>query len=136
VTPAPAGSGDPAKPESRSGKTPSEEPSAPSYFTRRHRQIPALAALLTLVAGALDILSVITPGLRSRARGVNHVLPGALAHSATALTLVFGIMLVLLARALRRRKRRAWRATVILLAASTVSHVVTSSSPSSRSSCW
>jgi lysyl-tRNA synthetase class 2 len=72
----------------------------------------------------LDILSAITPGIRSRARGLNHVLPGALAHSAAALTLVVGILLVLLARALRRRKRRAWRATVVLLAASTVSHVI------------
>jgi lysyl-tRNA synthetase, class II len=83
-----------------------------------------MAALLTFLAGVLDILSAITPGLRSRARGLNHVLPGALAHSAAALTLVVGILLVLLARALRRRKRRAWRATVVLLAASTVSHVI------------
>ena len=83
-----------------------------------------MAALLTFLAGVLDILSAITPGIRSRARGLNHVLPGALAHSAAALTLVVGILLVLLARALRRRKRRAWRATVVLLAASTVSHVI------------
>jgi lysyl-tRNA synthetase class 2 len=83
-----------------------------------------VAALLTFLSGVLDVLSALTPGIRSRARGINHVLPGALAHSAAALTLVVGILLVLLARALRRRKRRAWRATVVLLAAATVSHVI------------
>ncbi len=124
VSPAPAGQGGPSKPESRSGTNPPEQTPALSYFTRRHRRVPALAAFLTFLAGVLDILSAITPGLRSRARGVNHILPGALAHSAAALTVVVGILLVLLAKALRRRKRRAWRATVVLLAASTVSHVV------------
>ncbi len=100
-----------------------DPPAAPGYFARRHRSVPAIAALLTLLAGILDILSALTPSIRSRARDVNDVLPGALSHSATALTLVFGMLLVLLARALYRRKRRAWRATVFLLAASTVSHV-------------
>ena len=72
----------------------------PGYFARRHRSVPAVAALLTLLAGILDILSALTPAMRSRAKDVNDVLPGALSHSATALTLVFGILLVLLARAL------------------------------------
>jgi lysyl-tRNA synthetase class 2 len=125
VTPAPAGHGGPSKHDSRAGKPPAEEAPALSYFSRRHSRIPALAALLTLLAGILDIVSALVPGLRSRGvRGVNHVLPGTLAHTAAALTLVVGILLVLLARALRRRKRRAWRATVVLLAASSVSHVV------------
>ncbi len=126
VTPTPAASGGSSTSESRSGKAPADGPAPASYFTQRHHRVPALAALLTFVAGVLDILSAITPGIRSRARGLNHVLPGALAHSAAALTLVVGILLVLLARALRRRKRRAWRATVVLLAASTVSHVIKS----------
>jgi lysyl-tRNA synthetase class 2 len=93
------------------------------YFERRHESVPTLAGLLTFLAGVLNILSALTPALRNRARDVNNWLPGALSHSATALTLIFGILLVLLARALRRRKRRAWRATVVLLAASMVSHV-------------
>jgi lysyl-tRNA synthetase class 2 len=101
----------------------SDDPRPLSYFERRHSSVPTLAALLTFLAGVLNILSSLTPALRNRARDVNNVLPGALSHSATALTLIFGILLVLLARALRRRKRRAWRATVVLLAASMVSHV-------------
>src|ERR1700759_3295296 len=95
VDPAPAGSEGSSKPEARPGKSPSDDPAAAlSYFTRRHPSVPALAALLPFLAGLLDILTAITPGIRSRARGVNHVLPGALAHSAAALTLVVGIMLV------------------------------------------
>jgi lysyl-tRNA synthetase class 2 len=94
-----------------------------TYFERRHDHIPGVAALLTFLAGVLNILSSLTPAIRTRARDVNNVLPGALSHSATALTLIFGILLVLLARALRRRKRRAWRLTVVLLAASIISHV-------------
>jgi lysyl-tRNA synthetase class 2 len=93
------------------------------YFERRHGSVPTLAALLTVVAGGLNILSALTPSLRNRARDVNNILPGALSHSATALTLIFGVLLVLLARGLRRRKRRAWRVSVVLLAASTISHV-------------
>ena len=93
------------------------------YFERRHGSVPTLAALLTVVAGVLNILSALTPALRNRARDVNNILPGALSHSATALTLIFGVLLVLLARGLRRRKRRAWRVSVVLLAASTISHV-------------
>ena len=111
--------------EERAGKDkPSGDvPPALTYFGRRHRYVPGVAALLTLIAGLLDVLSAITPALRSRARDVREVLPGGLSHSAAALTLVSGLLLILLARALRRRKRRAWRATVVLLAASTVSHV-------------
>ncbi len=113
---------DAAAPSGKRGK-PAEHPGALPYFARRHPWVPGVAALLTLLAGLLDVLSAITPALRSRAREVNNVIPGAFSHSAAALTLVVGILLILLARALRRRKRRAWRATVLLLAASTVSHI-------------
>ncbi len=108
------------------GRSPSpERPSEPAltYFARRHRFIPGLAGFLTLVVGVLNVLSAITPALRSRAREVQDFVPGALSHSAAALTLVLGVVLILLARALRRRKRRAWRATVVLLAASIVTHI-------------
>ena len=107
----------------KQAKAVEDAPPTLGYFQRRHRSIPAFAALLTFLIGLLNILSALTPAIRTRARDVNDVLPGALSHSATALTLVFGILLIPLARALRRRKKRAWRATVVLLAASTVSHV-------------
>ena len=124
--PAPSGSGMAKKDPQRQGQNDpprGDDPKPLSYFERRHNLVPTLAALLTFLAGVLNILSALTPALRNRARDVNNVLPGALSHSATALTVIFGILLVLLARGLRRRKRRAWRATVVLLAASMVSHV-------------
>ncbi len=116
-----AGSGGASKPAERPEKP--ADPPLPSYFARRHQFVPALAAALTFLAGMLNVLSALTPALRSRAREVNNVIPGALSHSAAALTLVLGVLLILLAKALRRRKRRAWRATVVLLAVSTASHL-------------
>lgn len=120
-----AGQNDGRVPErsDKSGGERSEEPKPLPYFERRHGRVPTIAALLTFFAGVLNILSSLTPALRNRAHDVNNVLPGALSHSATAVTLVAGILLVVLAKALRRRKRRAWRATVVLLAASMISHV-------------
>ena len=70
----------------------------------------------------LNVLSASPRPCGRGAREVNNVIPGALSHSAAALTLVLGVLLILLARALRRRKRRAWRAIVVLLAVSTGLH--------------
>jgi lysyl-tRNA synthetase class 2 len=119
------GQSTPKRPSGGHPERPASDAPAPlPYFSRRHRHVPGLTAFLVFLAGVLNVLSALTPTVRSRARHINALLPGALSHSAAALTLVFGILLILLARALRRRKRRAWRATVVLLAASVVSHVI------------
>src|SRR4051812_15221649 len=65
-----------------------------TYFAKRHRHAPAIAALLTFVVGLLNVLSAITPALRSRAREVGDLVPGELSHSAAALTLVLGVVLI------------------------------------------
>ena len=66
--------------------------------------------------GLVDILNGILPRLR---RGDFHqivrYLPGTVESTARAVMLVSGILLVLLAHALRRRKRRAWAAVGVLL---------------------
>jgi lysyl-tRNA synthetase class 2 len=46
---------------------------------------------------------------------VTNVLPGSVTTLAQAATLLVGILLIMLAHALRRRKVRAWRAVVVLL---------------------
>ncbi|HVA60683.1 MAG TPA: phosphatidylglycerol lysyltransferase domain-containing protein [Mycobacteriales bacterium] len=86
--------------------------------------VPRLAGWLATFIGLLDIGSGVTPGLRGRVAALNRVLPGAITHAATALTIVVGILFLLLAHGLRRRKRRAWQAVVALLAISVVLHVV------------
>jgi lysyl-tRNA synthetase class 2 len=86
--------------------------------------VPPLAAYLTAAIGILDIASALTPEFRRRIQDLTEVIPGAFARSASALTVVVGILLLLLARGLRKRKRRAWRAVVALLAASIALHVL------------
>lgn len=88
------------------------------------RWVPPAAGYLSAVAGLLDIASAVTPELHARADEVTEVLPGALTHAAVAGTTVTGLLLLMLAHALRRRKRRAWAAVCTLLAASVVLHIV------------
>ncbi len=86
--------------------------------------VPLTAGLLCALTGLLDIASAATPGLYRRVQALTSVVPGALTHAAVAATAVTGILLLLLAHALRRRKRRAWRAVAGLLASSVVLHIV------------
>ncbi|WP_307873988.1 MULTISPECIES: phosphatidylglycerol lysyltransferase domain-containing protein [unclassified Frankia] len=85
--------------------------------------MPAVAALLTLLVGLLDIGSALTPEWRVRLAELRGVLPGSVSRQAAAFTVVVGVLLVLISRGLRRRKRRALRAVVVLLAASVVLQV-------------
>lgn len=110
-----------ARPGRRKGDEPAETPSP--LLSRGRAWMPGIAALLTAVAGAINVLSVLTPEWRGRLSELSHVVPGALSRSAAAVTVVAGLLLLMLAKALRRRKRRAWRAVVVLLAASVVLHV-------------
>lgn len=88
------------------------------------RWVPPLLAALVLLAGLIDIGSVLTPEFADRLRTISHVVTGPVARSASAATAAAGLLLVLLAQALRRRKRRAWRGAVVLLAGSAVLDVV------------
>ena len=95
---------------------------------RRHRQgdrpgasrpwVPAVAAGLCALIGALDVADALTPGYVDRVRWLAGYLPGTLSHAAVAATMVTGVLLLLLSHGLRRRKRRAWVAVVGLLALS------------------
>ncbi|UGQ15665.1 phosphatidylglycerol lysyltransferase domain-containing protein [Yinghuangia sp. ASG 101] len=78
--------------------------------------MPATAGFLCLLAGALDIVGAIFPHMRrGRIHTLTVALPGAVSTLATAASLITGVLMVMLAHALRRRKRRAWRAVVVLL---------------------
>jgi lysyl-tRNA synthetase class 2 len=72
----------------------------------------------------MNVASAVMPAVRGRLGALTPYIPGALTDAALAASLVAGILLLLLAKALRRRKRRAWRAVVALLAVSVVLHVV------------
>ncbi|MFF1735311.1 phosphatidylglycerol lysyltransferase domain-containing protein [Streptomyces sp. NPDC058247] len=84
------------------------------------KQRPAAVAGHTcLIIGILDIASAISPHMQeTRIERIAPYVPGLAEEVARAAALAAGLLLVMLARGLRRRKRRAWEAAVGLLAVS------------------
>ncbi|MFF1695576.1 phosphatidylglycerol lysyltransferase domain-containing protein [Streptomyces sp. NPDC058257] len=79
----------------------------------------AIAGHTCLLIGLLDIATAVSPQVRaSRIERMAPYVPGLSEDVTGAAALVAGVLLVLLARGLRRRKRRAWEAAVALLAVS------------------
>jgi lysyl-tRNA synthetase class 2 len=78
--------------------------------------VPAAAGYAALIVGILDIVRGVVPHFRrSRVSAIAGILPGTVTTLAAAASLLVGVLLVMLAHALRRRKVRAWRAVVVLL---------------------
>ncbi|WP_344940193.1 phosphatidylglycerol lysyltransferase domain-containing protein [Sphaerisporangium flaviroseum] len=78
--------------------------------------VPAAAGYAALIVGILDIVRGVFPYFRrSRVSAIAGVLPGTVTTLAAAASLLVGVLLVMLAHALRRRKVRAWRAVIVLL---------------------
>jgi lysyl-tRNA synthetase class 2 len=92
---------------------------------RRLTWIPAVAALLTFLVGLSDVLAVFKPAWWHQAveaHRVNSVVPGTLTYATRTSDVLVGLLLLMLARGLRRRKRRAWQAVLALLAFDIVLH--------------
>jgi lysyl-tRNA synthetase class 2 len=95
-----------------------------SERVRLLRGVPTAIALATVLLGFVDIISALAPERAGRLRDLTRVVPLGVAQSASAVTLVAGILLVLLGQGLRRRKRRAWRAALALSVVTMALHVV------------
>ena len=104
-------------------RTPPQHSPPLAPLGRRRSRAPAVLGALTYLVGFADIAYGMARGWRHRMHPLIDLLPGAIAV-ASAATVVSGILLLLLAHALRRRKRRAWRAALALLALSVVLHAV------------
>lgn len=76
------------------------------------RRLPSLLAGLTALYGLLSLLSALAPAQRDRVHDLSVMIPEPASATATAVTAALGVLLLQLARGLRRRKRRAWRAAV------------------------
>jgi lysyl-tRNA synthetase class 2 len=70
------------------------------------------------------VVSAVLPPAGRRLAWLAEMLPEVSPQGATAASLAVGLLLVPIARGLRRRKRRAWVAAVVLLAASMVLHLL------------
>ncbi len=95
-----------------------EQPDHGNPVDRRHQRawVPGSIALLTWLIGLTDILAIFRPDLVHRLHKVDYLVPGTLTTVARSADVIIGLMLLMLAHALRRRKRRAWQAGAALLA--------------------
>jgi lysyl-tRNA synthetase class 2 len=84
--------------------------------------IPAVAALLTFLIGLSDVLTVFKPDWHERLHKFNAVVPGTLTNVTRTSDVLVGLLLLMLARGLRRRKRQAWQAVIALLTLDIVFH--------------
>jgi len=87
--------------------------------------VPVISATVAAL-GCLNIWSAILAHGPGRDRFLHDVvhMPLMLSHGSRTLTIIFGLILLVLARSLSRRKRQAWRLTVPLIAVSPFLHIV------------
>lgn len=83
-----------------------------------------IAAILTAIMGAVNVLSAVTPSLTSRLALLRAILPLEVRRGSRLAAALAGFALILLASNLWRRKRVAWLLTLIVLAISIVSHLL------------
>ncbi|MBI2684298.1 MAG: DUF2156 domain-containing protein [Actinobacteria bacterium] len=85
----------------------------------RHRGswVPGVLGTLVGAAGALNIMSALTPDLAYRLRVLDRVLPGGLATDAHALSLPASVALLVVSWQLIRRRRSGWTIAMALLVA-------------------
>ncbi|MFF4340289.1 phosphatidylglycerol lysyltransferase domain-containing protein [Kitasatospora sp. NPDC001540] len=87
--------------------------------------LPGAVGYACLAIGLVDIACAVFPRLRLTKMHVwAGQLPGGTTSLAAAGTLMVGMLLVLLAHALRRRKARAWRAVCVLLPVGAALHLL------------
>ena len=83
-----------------------------------------IAAALTAVMGAINLLSATTPPLHRRVAVIAAWSPLEVRHGSAIAAAVSGFALLLLARSLWRRKHAGWLVTELVLLVSAVSHVL------------
>jgi lysyl-tRNA synthetase, class II len=90
--------------------------------SKRLTWFPAVAALLIFLIGVSDVVAVLKPDWHQKLHKVNAVVPGTLTNVTRTSDVIVGLLLLMLARGLRRRKRRACQAVIALLTFDIVIH--------------
>lgn len=88
------------------------------------RGVPTAIAVAVVLLGIVDVLDALAPERAARLHDLTKVIPLPIAQSASAVTVVAGLLLIMLGQSLRRRKRRAWRAALALTTTTMVLHIV------------
>ena len=91
---------------------------------KRDRRIRRLAAALMVSVGFLSLVSAMSDPLRDRLDVIRQLFPLAVPQTAAAVTALFGVAMIVLARSVRRGQRRAWFVCQILLLAAAALHVI------------
>ena len=91
---------------------------------RRQRAIRRLVSGIIFLDGLVNLVVTAVAPLRSRLLAVETYLPLGVAKSAAALTALAGILMIMVARGLRRGQRRAWTVTVVVVAATSIAHLI------------
>ena len=98
--------------------------SAQVRWQHSRRRTAGLVAAVTWLFAVLTIISAVLPGQRDRIHEVTQIIPTPASAIATAVTAALGVVLLQVARGLRRRKRRAWRIAVAVTAMLAAAHMI------------
>jgi lysyl-tRNA synthetase class 2 len=85
---------------------------------------PTWLSRLMLIVGLASVASALSPTIDARSEVINSLVPGVYPAAATTGTAAIGIMLVLVARGLRKAKHRAWVVALVLTILATATHLL------------
>jgi lysyl-tRNA synthetase class 2 len=83
---------------------------------------PRLIATISLLLGIATLLDAFWPGRREFLHKITQVVPVPASSAAAAIIAVSGLLLLRVARGLRKRKRREWRAAVVITLVMSAAH--------------
>ncbi len=98
-------------------------PTQPSGQLRR-RRIRRLAGIFVGLAGFVSLLSSLSDPIKDRLVEIRHIVPIVVPETASALTAIGGVALLVLARGVRRGQRRSWAVTIAILLVTVVLHLI------------
>ena len=85
---------------------------------------PPWIARIVWIVGAASTITALAPPLHDRVRMVTEVVPPVFPTAATTGSAAIGVILMVLARTLRRGKFRAWVVAVVLVSTAMLLHLV------------
>jgi lysyl-tRNA synthetase class 2 len=96
---------------------------------RRRRAIRRLAAGLLLATGIIDVIVAVSPPLRQRLEDALSILPIGVVEGAATITAIAGVVMIMVARGVRRGQHRAWLVAVLTLVVTTATHLLRGGTP-------